>query len=87
VDIADGTELLERGADAISIGVEREISDVQTSIHRLLYMALRTHLPTPEGPGHPKWVSNRKTQPTEHRERAITEDANIADKAESTGDL
>jgi hypothetical protein len=33
VDVADGSELLERGADAISGGVEREISDVQTSVH------------------------------------------------------
>jgi hypothetical protein len=33
VDVADGSELLERGTDAISGGVEREISNVQTSVH------------------------------------------------------
>jgi hypothetical protein len=40
VDITDGTELLECSADAISSGVEREIANVQTSIHRLLDLAL-----------------------------------------------
>jgi hypothetical protein len=33
VDVADGSEFLERGANAISGGVEREISNVQTSVH------------------------------------------------------
>jgi hypothetical protein len=36
VDVADGSELLERSADAISIGVEREIPNIQTSVHRVL---------------------------------------------------
>jgi hypothetical protein len=36
VDVADGSEILERSADAFGIGVEREIANVQTSIHRLL---------------------------------------------------
>jgi hypothetical protein len=39
VDIAYGSELLERGTDAFSIGVEREVSNVQTSVHRLLDLA------------------------------------------------
>jgi hypothetical protein len=34
VDVADIPELLKRGADAIGGGVEREVSNVQTSIHR-----------------------------------------------------
>jgi hypothetical protein len=40
VDVTDGSELLERGANAFSIGVEREVSNVQTSVHRLLDLAL-----------------------------------------------
>jgi hypothetical protein len=36
VDIAYGSEFLERSADAISIGIERKVSNVQTSVHRLL---------------------------------------------------
>ena len=39
VDIRDGSEFLERGADALSIGVERKIANVQTSVHRLLNLA------------------------------------------------
>jgi hypothetical protein len=33
VDVRDRAELLERSADAIGIGVERKISNVQTSVH------------------------------------------------------
>ena len=40
VDVADRSKFLERSADAISIGVERKISNVQTSVHRLLDLAL-----------------------------------------------
>jgi hypothetical protein len=36
VDITYGSEFLERSADAISIGIERKVSNVQTSVHRLL---------------------------------------------------
>jgi hypothetical protein len=35
VDVTNSTELLECSADAISGGVEREISNIQTSVHRL----------------------------------------------------
>jgi hypothetical protein len=34
VDVADISELLKRSADAIGSGVEREVSNVQTSVHR-----------------------------------------------------
>lgn len=34
VDVADGSKTLERGADAIGGRIEREISNVQTSVHR-----------------------------------------------------
>ena len=40
VDVADRTELLERSANAIRRGVEREVSYIQTSVHRLLEPAL-----------------------------------------------
>ena len=40
VDVADRSELLERSTDAISIGVERKITNIQTSVHRLLDLAL-----------------------------------------------
>ena len=40
VDVADRSELLERSTDAISIGIERKISNIQTSVHRLLDLAL-----------------------------------------------
>jgi hypothetical protein len=51
VDITDGSELLERGADALSIGVERKISNVQTSVHRLLDLARNANPTRPRG-GH-----------------------------------
>ena len=50
VDITYGSELLERGTDAFSIGVEREVSNVQTSIHRLLDLAQVTTVPPRRGP-------------------------------------
>lgn len=40
VDVADSAEFLEGLADAFSIGVERKIPNVQTSVHRLLDLAL-----------------------------------------------
>jgi hypothetical protein len=49
VDVTYGSELLERGADAISIGVEREVSNIQTSVHRLLDLAQVTTVPPQEG--------------------------------------
>jgi len=48
VDIAYGSEFLERSTDAISIGIERKISNVQTSVHRLLDLAQVTTF-RPEG--------------------------------------
>jgi hypothetical protein len=51
VDVADGSELLERGADAFCIGVEREIANVQTSVHRLLDLAQNKDSTRPRG-GH-----------------------------------
>src|SRR4029079_14878726 len=36
VDVTDRSEFLEGSTDAISIGIERKISNVQTSVHRLL---------------------------------------------------
>jgi hypothetical protein len=36
VDVTDSSKFLERRADPFSIGVERKISNVQTSVHRLL---------------------------------------------------
>jgi hypothetical protein len=36
VDVAHSSELLECSADAVSACVEREISNIQTSVHRLL---------------------------------------------------
>src|SRR5262249_49979049 len=50
MDITYGSELLERGADAFCIGVEREVSNVQTSIHRLLDLAQETTVPPRRGP-------------------------------------
>jgi hypothetical protein len=50
MDIAYGSELLERGTDAFSIGIEREVSNVQTSIHRLLDLAQVTTVPPRRGP-------------------------------------
>ena len=41
VDVTDSAEFLEGLADAFSIGVERKIPNVQTSVHRLLDLALR----------------------------------------------
>ena len=40
VDITDGAELLKRSADAIGSRVEREVSNVQTSVHQLARTAL-----------------------------------------------
>jgi hypothetical protein len=48
VDITYGSEFLERSTDAISIGIERKISNVQTSVHRLLDLAQVTTF-RPEG--------------------------------------
>jgi hypothetical protein len=39
VDVTDGSELLERGTNAIGGRVEREVSYIQTSVHRLLELA------------------------------------------------
>jgi hypothetical protein len=51
VDVANGSEFLERLANAISIGVEREISDVQTSVHAfVLDLAQRAINPPRRGP-------------------------------------
>jgi hypothetical protein len=50
VDITYGSEFLERGTDAFSIGVERKISNVQTSVHRLLDLAQETTVPPGRGP-------------------------------------
>ncbi len=51
VDIADGSKFLERATDAIGIGVEREISNVQTSVHRfVLNLALDAYNPPLRGP-------------------------------------
>jgi hypothetical protein len=54
VDITYGSEFLERGTDAISIGIERKISNVQTSVHRLLDLAQVTTVPPRGGHGAPK---------------------------------
>ena len=48
VDIADRSEFLERGADAFSIGVERKVSNVQTSVHRLLDLAQKRGFNPPQ---------------------------------------
>jgi hypothetical protein len=50
MDIAYGSELLERATDAFSIGVEREVSNIQTSVHRLLDLAQVTTIPPRRGP-------------------------------------
>jgi hypothetical protein len=55
VDITYGSEFLERSTDAISIGIERKISNVQTSVHRLLDLAQVTTVPPRRGP----WCSKR----------------------------
>jgi hypothetical protein len=39
VDVANRTELLECSADAVSGCVERKVSNIQTSVHRLLKLA------------------------------------------------
>ncbi len=50
VHVGDGAEILERGADAFSIGVERKIANIQTSVHRLLDPARDSgNLPALEG--------------------------------------
>jgi hypothetical protein len=53
VDVADGSEFLERATDAFSIGVERKVSNVQTSVHRLLDLAQVTTVPPRGGHGAP----------------------------------
>jgi hypothetical protein len=55
VDITYGSEFLERSTDAISIGIERKISYIQTSVHRLLDLAQVTTVPPRRGP----WCSKR----------------------------
>jgi hypothetical protein len=71
VDIAYGPEFLERSTDAFSIGIEREVSNVQTSIHRLLDLAQVTNVPPRGGHGAPSGgFQNEKMllqTPTEHR--------------------
>jgi hypothetical protein len=71
VDVTDGSEFLERSTDAISIGIERKISNVQTSVHRLLDLAQVTTFPPRRGPWCSKaGVSKTRTgiqTPTEHR--------------------
>jgi hypothetical protein len=49
VDVADGSKFLERSTDAISICIERKISNVQTSVHRLLDLAQVANVPAQEG--------------------------------------
>jgi hypothetical protein len=58
VDITDGSKLLERSTDALSIGIERKISYIQTSVHRLLDLAQVTTVPPRRGP----WCSKRGVQ-------------------------
>jgi hypothetical protein len=36
VDVGDSSELLEGSANAVGVGVERKVSYIQTSVHRLL---------------------------------------------------
>jgi len=50
VDVVDVAEIGERGTDAVSSGVEREITNVKTSVHRSASIRAReTYLPAPEG--------------------------------------
>jgi hypothetical protein len=71
VDVTYRSEFLERSADAISIGIERKVSNIQTSVHRLLDLAQVTTVPPRRGPWCSKaGVSKRRTRlqtPTEHR--------------------
>jgi len=71
VDITYRSELLERSTDAISIGIERKISNIQTSVHRLLDLAQVTIFPPRGGHGAPKRGFQNEEMllqtPTEHR--------------------
>jgi hypothetical protein len=72
VDIAYCSEFLECSTDAFSIGIERKISNVQTSVHRLLDLAQKWRLFPPRG-GRGcskrgfKTKSTLRRTPTEHR--------------------
>jgi hypothetical protein len=62
VHVRDSAEFLEGRADAFSIGVERKIANVQTSVHRgALSGPVKRYKPAPEGPRASKRVSNLST--------------------------
>jgi hypothetical protein len=71
VDITYRSEFLERSTDAISIGIERKISNIQTSVHRLLDLAQVTIFPPRGGHSAPKRGFQNEEMllqtPTEHR--------------------